>query len=182
MEFEFVIPEDAQLQAHNLKYVKTVMDYFDERQCEDFRNSALDLQEYALVTGLRCSLFPEGDDFDRLIERKRFRGSFASKFQKAKRRKEKEIICTVHDFPITMQVWTYEAISNIGKRFGIELVNECHDFFPGPHENSHSILHVYAILRSTDAEAEQPYFSTLMSYDDPLVPVLDDIARIVLAP
>ncbi|CAA3003548.1 Hypothetical predicted protein, partial [Olea europaea subsp. europaea] len=46
MEFEFLIPEDARLRAHisqrsNLKYVKTVMDHFDERQREDFRNSPL---------------------------------------------------------------------------------------------------------------------------------------------
>ncbi|CAA2959076.1 Hypothetical predicted protein [Olea europaea subsp. europaea] len=144
------------------------MDHFDERQREDFRNSPsgeralvqcashlmrFDLQEYALMTGLRCGLFPEGDDFDRLIEMKRlkerrllhgFRGSFARKLQKAKRRKEKEITCTVHGFPIAMQ------------------------------------LHVYAILYPTDVEAEQPYFSTLMPYENPPVPVLDDIARTVV--
>ncbi|XP_022860750.1 uncharacterized protein LOC111381224 [Olea europaea var. sylvestris] len=121
MEFEFLIPEDARLRAHisqrsNLKYVKTVMDHFDERQREDFRNSPLGyladipdiqfsaqlilqllfrtirtekanelwfnvqghlmrfgLQEYAAMTGLRCGAFPEGDDFDRLIERKRLK-------------------------------------------------------------------------------------------------------------
>ncbi|CAA2989622.1 Hypothetical predicted protein [Olea europaea subsp. europaea] len=107
MEFEFLISKDAWLRAHisqrsNLKYMKTVMDHFDERQREDFRNSSLrylaevpdiqfsvqliqqlvfrsvrtekvhelwfnvqgylvrfGLQEYALVTGLRCGLFPE---------------------------------------------------------------------------------------------------------------------------
>ncbi|CAA2970390.1 Hypothetical predicted protein [Olea europaea subsp. europaea] len=158
IDFEFLIPEDARSQAHisqrsNLKYVKTVMDHFDEWQCEDFHNSPLGtvrtkkvnelwfnvqdhlmrfgLQEYAAVMGLRCGLFPEEDDFDRLIDKKRlkerrllhgFRGSFARKFQKAKRRKEKEITCMVHDFPIVMQ----------------------------------------ATLRPTDAEAEQPNLSTLV--------------------
>ncbi|CAA2985646.1 Hypothetical predicted protein [Olea europaea subsp. europaea] len=170
VEFEYLVAQDARLRAHisqrsNLKYVKTVMDHFDEQQCEDFRNSPprnklwfnvqghlmrFGLQEYALVTRLRCGLFQEGDDFDRLIERKRlkerFRGSFARKFQKAKRRKEKEITCTVHGFPIVMQ------------------------------------LYVYATLRPTDTEVEQPYFSTLVSYDDPLVPVLDDMARTIHAP
>ncbi|CAA2981936.1 Hypothetical predicted protein [Olea europaea subsp. europaea] len=43
-------------------------------------------------------------------------------------------------------------------------------------------LHVYAILRPTNAEAQQPYFSTFVSYDDPFIPVLDDIARTVVVP
>ncbi|CAA3023368.1 Hypothetical predicted protein [Olea europaea subsp. europaea] len=111
MGFEFLIPKDTRLRAHisqrsNLKYVKIVMGHFDERQCEDFRNSPLgyladvpdiqfsaqlilqlvfrivwtekvnelwfnvqghlmrfDLQEYAIMTGLRCGLFPEGGRF-----------------------------------------------------------------------------------------------------------------------
>ncbi|CAA3011329.1 Hypothetical predicted protein [Olea europaea subsp. europaea] len=46
MEFEFCISKDARLRAHisqqsNFKYVKTVMDHFDERQRDDFRNSSL---------------------------------------------------------------------------------------------------------------------------------------------
>ncbi|CAA2987285.1 Hypothetical predicted protein [Olea europaea subsp. europaea] len=245
MEFEFLIPESARLQAHilqrsNLKYVKTVMDHFDERHREDFRNSFLGmqghllrfgLQEYALVTGLRCGAFLEGAEFDRLLERRRlkeryfksndkislaqlqsamarsstpradryklglvlilervfnapdnnvgihlstlsivgdlnlffaypwgrvgyrnlfhgFRGTWAKKFQKAKRRKEKEkeIMYTVHDFPISIQ------------------------------------LHVYAKLRPTDAEVQQPYFSTLVPYDEHPVSILDDIAKIAVAP
>ncbi|CAA3024180.1 Hypothetical predicted protein [Olea europaea subsp. europaea] len=177
MDFEFLIPEDARLRTHisqrsNLKYVKTVMDHFDERQCEDFCNSPLGYlanipdiqfsaqlilqllfrtvrtekvnelwfnvqghlmkfgpQEYAAVTGLRCSLFPKGDDFDQLIERKRLkeryrrllhglRGSFARKFQKAKRRKEKEITCTVHDFPIAMQIHSLHDESRVSGQSG----------------------------------------------------------------
>ncbi|CAA2993347.1 Hypothetical predicted protein [Olea europaea subsp. europaea] len=47
-------------QRSNLKYVKTVMDHFDERQCEDFRNFSLDY-------------LAEGDDFDRLLERRRLK-------------------------------------------------------------------------------------------------------------
>ncbi|CAA2965345.1 Hypothetical predicted protein [Olea europaea subsp. europaea] len=80
-----------------------------------------------------------------------FRGSFARKFQKAKRRKEKEITCTVHGFPIAMQVWAFEEILEIGERFDQRV------------------------------EAEQPYLSSLMLYDDPLVPMLDDIVRTVVA-
>ncbi|CAA2969317.1 Hypothetical predicted protein [Olea europaea subsp. europaea] len=77
------------------------------------------LQEYMLVTGLRCGAFLEGAKFDRLLKRRRlkerrllhgFRGTWAKKFQKAKRRKEKEITYIVHGFPIALQVWAYEAL------------------------------------------------------------------------
>ncbi|CAA3008211.1 Hypothetical predicted protein [Olea europaea subsp. europaea] len=76
MDFEFLIPEDARLradisQSSNLKYVKTVMDHFDEWQCEDFSKSSL-----------RCGLFPEGDDFDRLIERKKVEGEIPGQLRK----------------------------------------------------------------------------------------------------
>ncbi|CAA2993861.1 Hypothetical predicted protein [Olea europaea subsp. europaea] len=54
-----------------------------------------------------------------------------------------------------MQVWAYEALLEIG-------------------------LYVYVTFRPTNAEAEQPYFSTLVPYDDPPVPVLDDITRTLL--
>ncbi|CAA3016604.1 Hypothetical predicted protein [Olea europaea subsp. europaea] len=254
MDFELLIPEDAWLRAHisqrnNLKYVKIVMDHFDERQREDFRNSPLryladvpdiqlsaqlilqlvfrtvrtekvnelwfnvqghlmrfSLQEYTAVTGLRCGLFSEGDDFDRLIERKRlkervgyrrllhgFWGSFARKFQKAKRRKEKEITCTVHGFSIAMQVWAYKAISEIRECFSQrvgERIPQLHRWSARKQPQHHTYdaffrnvqLHVYATLRSTDAETKQPYLSTFMLYDDPPVPVLDDIVRIVVAP
>ncbi|CAA3005806.1 Hypothetical predicted protein [Olea europaea subsp. europaea] len=241
MEFEFLIPENARLRAHifqrsNLKYVKTVMDHFDERQREDFRNSPLGyladipdiqfsaqlilqllfrtictekvnelwfnvqchmmrfgLQEYAAVTGLRCGVFPEGDDFDRLIERKRLKERFGKKFEKAKRRKEKEITCTVHDFPIAMQVWAFEAISEIGERFGQRVGERLprilrwsarkqpqHRTYDAFFKNVQ--LHVYVTFRPTDAEAEQPYLSSLVPYDDPPVPVLDDIVRTIVAP
>ncbi|CAA2959632.1 Hypothetical predicted protein [Olea europaea subsp. europaea] len=170
MEFEFHIPEDARLRAHilqrsNLKLVKTVMDHFNERRWEDFRNSSLGylaevpdiqfsaqliqqlvfrtvrtnklyelwfsvqghltrfgLQEYAFVTRLRCSSFLEGVEYERLLQRRRlkerhllhgFRGTWAKKFQKAKRRKEKEITYTVHGFPIAMQVLAYEALPKV---------------------------------------------------------------------
>ncbi|CAA2938467.1 Hypothetical predicted protein [Olea europaea subsp. europaea] len=179
MEFDFCIPKYARLRAHilqwnNLKYVKTVMDHFDDRQREDFCNSPFrylakvpeiqfsaqliqqlvfrtiridkvnelwfsvqgnlmrfGLQEYTLVTGLRCSVFPVGDDFDRVLERRLlkervgyrrllhgFQGFWAKKFQKTKRRQEKEITYTIHDFPIAMQVWAYEAVPEIGEHFG----------------------------------------------------------------
>ncbi|CAA3000110.1 Hypothetical predicted protein [Olea europaea subsp. europaea] len=136
------------------------MDHFDDRQHEDFRNSPFGYlaevpeiqfsaqliqqlvfrtirtdKEYTLVTGLRCGVFSKGDDFDRVLVRRRlkervgyrcllyeFRDFWAKKFQKAKRRQEKEITYTIHGFPIAMQ------------------------------------------------------------YDDPPVPVLDDIARTIVEP
>ncbi|CAA2963495.1 Hypothetical predicted protein [Olea europaea subsp. europaea] len=83
------------------------------------------LQEYTLVTGLRCSVFPEGDDFDQVLERigyrrllHGFRGFWTKKIQKAKKRQEKEITYAIHSFPIAMQVWAYEASPEIGERFG----------------------------------------------------------------
>ncbi|CAA2956947.1 Hypothetical predicted protein [Olea europaea subsp. europaea] len=227
MEFKFRIPEDARLRAHNLKYVKIVMDHFDERQREDFRNSSLsylaqvpDIQfsaqliqhllfrtvrtdkEYALVTGLRCGAFPEGATFDRLVERRRlkercqlhgFRGTCAKKFQKTKRRKEKEIAYMVHGFPIAMQVWTYKALPEVGEHFAQQVGERLprllhwsarkqpqHRMYDAFFKNVK--IHVYATLRPTDAEAQQPYFSTLVPYDDLPVQVLDDIARTVVTP
>ncbi|CAA3030201.1 Hypothetical predicted protein [Olea europaea subsp. europaea] len=165
MEFEFRIPKDVRLRAHisqrnNLKYVKIVMDHFDEWQCQDFRNSTLgylaevpniqfsaqliqelvfrivctdkvnelwfnvqghlmrfDLQEYALMTGLRCGVSPEGDDFDRLIQRTRLKES---------------CMCTPHFVP------PMQRLNN-------------------------------------------PTFPYVL-YDDPLVPMVDDIARTTVAP
>ncbi|CAA2956261.1 Hypothetical predicted protein [Olea europaea subsp. europaea] len=121
MEFDYCIPEEARLQAHilqrsNLKYVKIVMDLFDDRQRDEFQNSPFGylaevaeiqfsaqliqqlvfrtirtdkvnelwfnvqgnmmrfgLQEYTLVTGLRCGVFSEGDEFDRVLERRRLK-------------------------------------------------------------------------------------------------------------
>ncbi|CAA2933634.1 Hypothetical predicted protein [Olea europaea subsp. europaea] len=128
MEFDYCIPEEARLRAHisqrsNLKYVKTVMDVFDDRQRDEFRNSPFGylaevaeiqfsaqliqqlvfrtirtdkvnelwfnvqgnmmrfgLQEYTLVTGLRCGVFPKGDEFDRVLERRRLKESRLSAF------------------------------------------------------------------------------------------------------
>ncbi|CAA2957079.1 Hypothetical predicted protein [Olea europaea subsp. europaea] len=179
MKFKFLNPKDARLQIHisqrsNQKYVKTMMDHFDERQREHFRSSPLGylaevpdiqfsiqlilqlvfrsvytekvnelwfnvqghlmrfgLHEYTLVTGLRCCLFSEDDDFDRLIERKRLKERFG---------------CTRQ----------FQRLGNAS-------------------------LHMYATLRPTNAEAKQPYFSTFMPYNNPPVPMLDDIARTILA-
>ncbi|CAA2974785.1 Hypothetical predicted protein [Olea europaea subsp. europaea] len=177
------------------------------------------LQEYAVVTGLRCGLFSKGDDFNLLIERKRLKERYFKSNDKISlaqlqstvarlsttradhyklglvlivegvfnasdnnvalqenfkrlrggRRKRLHARCTTFPLPCrfghTRQFW------RLGNASVSESVNECHDFFAGPYESSHSILHVYATLRPTDAEAEQPYFSTLVPQD------LDDRVR-----
>ncbi|CAA2999493.1 Hypothetical predicted protein [Olea europaea subsp. europaea] len=194
MEFDYCIPEKARLRAQisqrsNLKYVKTVMDLFDDLQRDEFRNSPsgnmmrFGLQEYILVTGLRCGVFPEGDEFDRVLERKRLK----------ERRQEKEVTYTIHGFPIAMQVWAYQAVLEIGERFGQRVGKRMPRLLrwsaqKQPQHRTYNAffknmrLHVYATLRPTDAEAEQQYFSTLVPYDDPPVPVLDEIARNVVGP
>ncbi|CAA2998341.1 Hypothetical predicted protein, partial [Olea europaea subsp. europaea] len=265
IEFDYCIPEEARLWAHisqrsNLKYVKTVIDLFNDRQRDEFRNSPFeylaevaeiqfstqliqqlvfrtirtdkvnklwfnvqgnmmrfDLQEYTLVTGLRCGVFREGDEFDRVLERAHvnsrrsfqcpdnnveidlrtlsivdnldiffaypwgrvdyrrllhgFRGFWVKKFLKAKRRQEKE-------------VWAYEAVPEIGERFGQRVGERMPRLlsFSFLMYNCTLQLHVYATLRPTDVEAEQQYFSTLVLYDDPPVPMLDEIARNVVGP
>ncbi|CAA2967199.1 Hypothetical predicted protein [Olea europaea subsp. europaea] len=226
MDFEFLIPEDAQLRAHisqrsNLKYVKIVMDHFDERQHEDFRNSPLgyladipniqfsaqlilqllfrtirtekvnelwfnvqghlmrfDLQEYAVVTGLRCSIFPEGDDFDRLIERKRLKERYfksndkvslaqlqstvaqpsTTSLQENSKRlrggRRKRLHARFTASPSPCKFGRSRRFRRLGNALVSESVNDCHKFFAGSLESSHNILHVYATLQPTDAEAE----------------------------
>lgn len=130
MEFDYCIPKEARLRAHisqrsNLKYVKTVMDVFDDRQHDEFRNSPFGylaevaeiqfsaqliqqlvfrtirtdkvnelwfkvqgnmmrfgLQEYTLVTGLRRGVFSEGDEFDRVLKRRRLKERYFKSMEK----------------------------------------------------------------------------------------------------
>ncbi|XP_022841779.1 uncharacterized protein LOC111365460 isoform X1 [Olea europaea var. sylvestris] len=90
-------------------------------------------------------------------------------------------------------VWAYEAVPEIGKRFGQRVGEQMPRLLrwsarKQPQHRTYDAffknvwLHVYATLRPTDAEAEQQYFSTLVPYDDPPVPVLDKIARNVVGP
>ncbi|CAA2981064.1 Hypothetical predicted protein [Olea europaea subsp. europaea] len=90
-------------------------------------------------------------------------------------------------------VWAYEAVLEIGEHFGQRVGEQMprllrwsarkqpqHRTYDAFFKNVR--LHVYATLRPTDAESKQQYFSTLVPYDDPLVPVLDEIARNVVGP
>ncbi|CAA2981926.1 Hypothetical predicted protein [Olea europaea subsp. europaea] len=100
---------------------------------------------------------------------------------------------TIHDFPIAMQVWAYEAVPEIGERFGQRVGERMPRLLiwfarKQPQHRTYNAffknvqLHVYTTIHPTDVEAEQQYFFALVSYDDPPVPVLDDIARTVVGP
>ncbi|CAA2960263.1 Hypothetical predicted protein [Olea europaea subsp. europaea] len=153
MEFDYCIPEEARLRAH-----------ISQRSNLNYR---------------------------RLLYE--FRGFWAKKFLKAKRRQEKEVTYTIHGFSISMQVWAYEAVLEIGERFGQRVGERMPRLLrwsarKQPQHRTYDAffknvwLHVYATLRPTDAEVKKQYFSTLVSYDDPPVPMLDEIARNVVGP
>ncbi|CAA3013059.1 Hypothetical predicted protein [Olea europaea subsp. europaea] len=117
MKFEFRIPKSARLRAHisqrsNLKYMKIVMDQFDERHREDFCNSSLGYLADVPDTIL-CPTH------------------LAASFQ---------------NHPHREAIWVYEALLEVGEHF-VER------------------LYLYATLRHIDAEAQQPYFSTLVPED-----------------
>ncbi|CAA2980417.1 transcription factor bHLH128-like [Olea europaea subsp. europaea] len=164
------------------------------------------LQEYAAVTGLRCGVFPEGNDFDRLIERKKLKERYFKSNDKIwkkirKGQEEEGKRDYMHDSRLPhrhasthiISVWAFEFISKIGERFGQRVGERLprilrwstrkqpqHRTYDAFFKNVQ--LHVYATLRPTDAEAEQPYLSFLVPYDDPPMPVLDDIVRTVVVP
>ncbi|CAA2957643.1 Hypothetical predicted protein [Olea europaea subsp. europaea] len=87
MDFEPLVPENARLWGHvsqrsNLRYIKTVVEHFDERQRVDFRNSCLGhlarfgIQEYTLVTRLRCGLLPDDNVMDRVLDKRRLKDKY----------------------------------------------------------------------------------------------------------
>ncbi|XP_022883511.1 uncharacterized protein LOC111400329 [Olea europaea var. sylvestris] len=49
---------------------------------------------------------------------KGFRGTWARKMSDAKMKNEKDVSYTIHGFLIVMQIWAYEAMPELGKRFG----------------------------------------------------------------
>ncbi|CAA2997374.1 Hypothetical predicted protein [Olea europaea subsp. europaea] len=113
------------------------------------------LQEYMLVMGLRCGTFLEGAEFDRLLERRLKKSPRPRYFH--------------------CHVWAYEALLKVGEHF-----SQRHRTYDTFFKNVK--LHVYATLHPTNVEGQQPYFFALVPYDDPPVPILDDIARTVVAP
>ncbi|CAA3027690.1 Hypothetical predicted protein [Olea europaea subsp. europaea] len=173
MNFGPLVPENARLLGHisqrsNLRYVKIVVEHFDERQREDFRSSCLGflsevldlqfsayliqqlvfccirtdkrhelwfnlqghlarfgIQEYFLVTGLRCCLLLDDNVMERVLDKRRLIGA---------------------------------DISPIVNAFS-------------------QSLHVYAMLRPTEVERGQPHIATLVPFDDRPVPALDDLVR-----
>ncbi|CAA3009543.1 Hypothetical predicted protein [Olea europaea subsp. europaea] len=229
------IPESATLQAHisqrsSLMYMKAVLDHFDKRHPEDFRNSSLSvqghlmrfgLQEYELMTGLRCGAFQEDAEFDRLLERRRLKERYfksndkislaqlqfamaRSSTPRADRYKLGLVLILKGVFNATdnnvgTHLPTLSIVDDLDLFFGYpwgrvgyrHLLHEFRDIWVWAYEALLEVevgerfaerLHVYAKLRPTDAEAQQPYFSTLVPYNEPPVPILDDIARTVVAP
>ncbi|CAA2980489.1 Hypothetical predicted protein [Olea europaea subsp. europaea] len=87
----------------------------------------------------------------------------------------------------------YEALPEVGERFAERVGERLARLlrWSGRKQPQHRTydaffknvkLHVYATLRPTDAEAQLPYFSTLMPYDEPSILILDDIAGTVVMP
>ncbi|CAA3013034.1 Hypothetical predicted protein [Olea europaea subsp. europaea] len=159
MDFEPLVPENARLWGHilrrsNLRYVKIVVEHFDERQGETFRNSCLGFLSEGLSRPLGKEIF--GCD-----------------------EKEREAVSyTVHGFPITVQIWAFEAVLEISDRFVRHLASRL-DINKTTVE---AYLHVYATLRPTEVECGQPYITTLVLFDDRPVPALDDLARDIVSP
>ncbi|CAA3019852.1 Hypothetical predicted protein [Olea europaea subsp. europaea] len=98
MKFQFLVPENVRLPARisqrsNLKYIKTVMDNFDDRLRADFRDSCLGfladghltrfrLQEYTIITGLHAGSFPEGDRYTKALEKRRLKEKYFKSLEK----------------------------------------------------------------------------------------------------
>ncbi|CAA2965900.1 Hypothetical predicted protein [Olea europaea subsp. europaea] len=178
MEFDYCIPEEARLRAHisqrsNLKYVKTVMDLFDDRQRDEFRNSPFGY--LAEVAEIQFSAQLTQQLVFRTIRTDK--GFWAKKFLKAKRRQEKEVTYTIHGFPIAMQVWAYEAVPEIGKCFGQRIGERMPRLFRWSARKQPQHRTYDAFFKNV-----WQYFSTFVPYDDPPVPVLDEIARNVVGP
>ncbi|CAA3002373.1 Hypothetical predicted protein [Olea europaea subsp. europaea] len=146
MEFEFLIPEDAQLRAHifqrsNLKYVKTVMDHIDERQHEDFRNSPL---------GYLADI-PDIQFSAQLILQLLFRTIRTEKIWKKIRKGQEEE--GERDYmhgsrlPHHHTSLGVRGDSGLGNALFSESVNDYHEFFAGPLESSHNIVHTMHFSR-----------------------------------
>ncbi|CAA2996256.1 Hypothetical predicted protein [Olea europaea subsp. europaea] len=219
MDFEPLVPKNARLRGHvsqrsNLRYIKTVVEHFDERQRADFRNSCLgflsevsDLQFsaqliqqlvfYCIQTNKRHKLWfnLQGHlariSYGRLI--KGFRGRWARKFLDTTKKKEKAVSYTVHDFPIAIQIWAFEAVPEIGDRFGQRLGERSPRLLgwtstKQPQQRMYDAffknvqLHMYAMLCPTKIEHGQLHIATLALFNHHPVPALDDLARDSVAP
>ncbi|CAA3027621.1 Hypothetical predicted protein [Olea europaea subsp. europaea] len=188
MEFEFRISKDARLWAHisqrsNLKYVKTVMDHFDEQQREDFCNSSLGY--LAKVPDIQFSANSSS--------------SYCSEPSTLKRSTSFGLVLIVEGVVnapnnnVSIHLPTLSIVDDPDLFFAcpwgrVGYRHLLHEFRARkqPQHRTYDVffknvkLHMYTTLRPIDAEAQQPYFSTLVPYDDPSVSVLDDIARIVV--
>ncbi|CAA2938764.1 Hypothetical predicted protein [Olea europaea subsp. europaea] len=87
-----------------------------------------------------------------------------------------------------MQIWAFETMLKIGDRFGRRLGQQSPRLLnwtstKQPQHRTYDTffknvkMHVYATLRSTEAERGQPYISNLVPFEDCSVPALDNVWR-----
>ncbi|CAA2963256.1 Hypothetical predicted protein [Olea europaea subsp. europaea] len=81
----------------------------------------------------------------------------------AKMKNEKDVSYTIHEFSMAMQIWAYEIVPELSKRFDQQ-------------------LHVHATLRPTKVERDLPYITSLVPFPDRPVQVLDDFSKSVVRP
>ncbi|CAA2989123.1 Hypothetical predicted protein [Olea europaea subsp. europaea] len=111
----------------------------------------------------------------------------------AKTKNEKDVSYTIHGFSIVMQIWAYEAMPELGERFG-ERVGErsprlpCWTSTKQPQQRTYDALfrnvqlYVHTTLCPTEAERNRPYIASLVSFPDCPVQFLDDLTRRVVDP
>ncbi|CAA2962341.1 Hypothetical predicted protein, partial [Olea europaea subsp. europaea] len=52
---------------------------------------------------------------------------------------EKDVNYTIYEFSIAMQIWAYEAVPELDKRFSQRVVNDCPGFCASPLPNNRNI-------------------------------------------
>ncbi|CAA3013122.1 Hypothetical predicted protein [Olea europaea subsp. europaea] len=93
---------------------------------------------------------------------------------------------TLYGFPLAVQIWTYEAIPELGARFSSKTCDDVPRMLrwsgmKQPHSRTYSDffektnVHLWATLRATAAEELQPYFVDLVPLEDAADPILDDL-------
>ncbi|CAA2982014.1 Hypothetical predicted protein [Olea europaea subsp. europaea] len=186
MDFEYLVSKNARLRAHisqrsNLRYVKIVLEHFDDRQHTNFRNSCLgflfevrDLQfSTQLIQQLvfRCIRTEKGCEIWFKVQGHLARIS-CGELEKAFLRL---LTPGQIDLGIRGNARNWGSIcSTIGSSIPTAFELDVYQIATA------TDLHVSATLRPTDAELGQPYISTLLPFEDRTVPALDDIARDII--
>ncbi|CAA3001109.1 Hypothetical predicted protein [Olea europaea subsp. europaea] len=72
---------------------------------------------------------------------------------------EKDVSYTIYEFSIAMQIWAYEAVTELSKCFGQRVGERSQQLLDIQ-------LHVHATLHPTEAEHDLPYITNLVSFPD----------------